>query len=117
MYWYVKLKRLRQGKNPTTPIKVVRQLHTLKTVNLLIIVMTLLVFAFDLIRLYPSLPIGGLTLAFFIYIFAILEFINYFYMQLSYNISGIKDLLRSRKLKTSCMNKEFKRLKNEPSKR
>ena len=111
IYWYVKLKRLRKGNNPTTPIRVVRQLHSLKTVNMIIIVITIIVFAFDFIRLYPSLPIGGLTIAFFIYIFAILEFINYFYIQLSYNISSIKDLLRNRKLKTSCINKDFKRIK------
>lgn len=111
IYWYVKLKGFRNGNNPTTPIKVVRQLHNLKTVNLIIIVITIIIFAFDLIRFYPSLPIGGLIVAFLIYVFAILEFINYFYIQLSYNISSIENLLRNRKLKTSCMNKDFNRIK------
>jgi len=111
IYWYVKLKRLRNENNPITPIKVVRQLHSLKIVNMIIIVITIIVFAFDFIKWYPSLPLGGLTITLFIYIFAILEFINYFYIQLSYNISDIKDLLRNRKLKTSCMNKDFKRIK------
>ncbi|MBM7699430.1 hypothetical protein [Kurthia huakuii] len=111
IYWYIKLKRLRNENNPITPIKVVRQLHSLKTVNIIVIVSTIIVFAFDFIEWYPSLPLSGLTIAFFIYIFAILEFINYFYMQLSYNISDSKGLLRNRKLKTSCMNKDFKRIK------
>ena len=111
IYWYVKLKRLRNENNAITPIKVVRQLHSLKIVNMIIIVITIIVFAFDFIKWYPSLPLGGLTITLFIYIFAILEFINYFYIQLSYNISDIKDLLRNRKLKTSCMNKDFKRIK------
>lgn len=111
IYWYVKLKRIRNENNPITPIQVVRQLHSLKTVNMIIIMTTIIVFAFDFIKWYPSLPLDGLTITFFIYIFAILEFINYFYIQLSYNVSNIKDLLRSRKLKNSCMNKDFKRLK------
>ena len=111
IYWYVKLKRLRNENNPITPIKVVRQLHSLKMVNMIIIVLTIIVFAFDFVKWYPSLPLGGLTVTFFIYIFAILEFVNYFYTQLSYNISGIKNLLRNRKLKKSCMNKDFKRIK------
>lgn len=111
IYWYVKLKRLRNENSPITPTKVVRQLHSLKIVNMIIIVITIIVFAFDFINWYPSLPLGGLIITFLMYIFAILEFINYFYIQLSYNVSGIKDLLRSRKLKTSCMNKDFKRIK------
>ncbi len=110
IYWYIKLKRLRNETNPITPIKIVRQLHNLKIMNMIIIVITIIVFAFDFIKWYPSLPFG-LTITFFIYIFAILEFINYFYVQLSYNVSGIKDLLRSRKLKNSCINKDFKRMK------
>jgi hypothetical protein len=112
IYWYVKLKRLRNENNPITPIKVVRQLHCLKTVNMVMIMTAMVVFAFDFIKWYPFLPLGGLTITFFIYIFAILEFINYFYIQLSYdNVSDIKNLLRSRKLKNSCINKDFKRIK------
>lgn len=76
------------------------------------IMTTIIVFIFDFIKWYPSLPLGGLTITFFIYIFAILEFINYFYIQLSYdNVSDIKKLLKSKKLKNSCMNKDFKRIK------
>lgn len=112
IYWYVKLKRLRNENNPITPLKVIRQLHYLKTVNMAIIITAFVVFAFDCIKWYPSLPLGGLIITFFIYVFAILEFINYFYIQLSYdNVFDIKNLLRSRKLKISSMNKDFKRIK------
>lgn len=112
IYWYAKLKRLRNENNPITPIKVVQQLHRLKTVSMVMIMTTIIVFIFDFIKWYPSLPLGGLTITFFIYIFAILEFINYFYIQLSYdNVSDIKKLLKSKKLKNSCMNKDFKRIK------
>ena len=112
-YWYVKCKRLRNENNAITPTKVVRLLHYLKMLNIAMMMTAIVVFFFDFIKWYPSLPLDGLTIAFFIYIFAILEFINYFYIQLSYdNISDIKSLIRVRKLKYSCMNKDFKRIRN-----
>lgn len=69
------------------------------------------VFAYDFIQWYPSLPLGGLAIAVFLYIFAILEFINYFYIQLSYNLSGIQHLMKIKKWKNSSLNKDFKRMK------
>jgi len=111
MYWYAKLKRLRNEKTSITPLKIVRQLHLLKKLNLILIITSSIAFIFDCIIWYQSLPKGGLTIAFFIYIFAVLEYVNYFYIQLSYdNISDIKNLLKSKKLKQSCMNKDFKRI-------
>lgn len=113
IYWYVKLKRLRNENDPIIPLKVIRQLHDLKPVNMVMVITVIVVFAFDFIKWYPSLPLGGLIITFFIYVFAILEFINYFYIQLSYdNVSDIKSLLRSRNLKISSLNKDFKRIKN-----
>lgn len=109
-YWYIKLKRLRKENISITPIKIVRQLHRLKTVNFILILISLIAFILDFIKWYPSFPLGGLQISFFIYMFALLEYINYFYIQLSYdNISDIKHLLKSRRLKQSCMNKDFKR--------
>lgn len=112
MYWYAKLKRLRDDKSDRNPIKIFRMLHRLKTLNIVIILIASIAFAFDFNKWYPSYPLGGLSIAFFIYVFAILEFINYFYIQISYdNISEIKNLLKSRKLKISSMNKDFKRMR------
>ena len=109
-YWYIKLKRLRKENISITPMKIVRQLHRLKTLNISLIFIFLIAFIVDFIKWYPSFPLGGLQISFFIYIFAVLEYINYFYIQISYdNISDIKYLLKSKKLKQSCMNKDFKR--------
>ena len=117
-YWYSKLKRLRNENNAITPLKVVRQLHALKFVNVILIIAAFVVIIFDVIKWYPSLPKGGLTLTFFIYIFAILEFINYFYIQLSYDkFADIKNVFKSRKLKISSLNKDFKRLNNGRAKK
>lgn len=110
IYWHAKLKRLRVENTSITPIKIVRLLHRFKGLNKFIILLAFLAFIIDFVRWYPSLPIGGLLTAFFIYIFAILEFINYFYKQLSYdNRFDIKYLMKSRKLKRSSLNKDFKR--------
>lgn len=111
IYWFVKLKRLRNEITSITPISIVRSLYFFKKLNLAMFIATIIAFIFDIFDRYPSVPLDGLSIAFFIYIFAILEFINYFYIQLSYdNISDIKYLLKRKKLKKSCMNKDFKRI-------
>ncbi|MDZ5710667.1 general stress protein [Jeotgalibacillus haloalkalitolerans] len=113
IYWYAKLKRLKKEQSAITPIKTVRLLHRLKIVNKGLIIAGVFAFGIDFIQHYPNLPAGGLLISFFIYIFAILEFINYFYTQLSYGrIFEIKNLLRNRTLKRSSLSKDFERMKN-----
>ncbi|MFY0757289.1 general stress protein [Metabacillus dongyingensis] len=110
IYWYTKLKGLRSENTSITPIRTVRQLQRLKNLNMVLIIVSIIVLAFDFIKWYPSLPLGGFLIAGFVYIFAVLEYINYFYVQLSYdNISDIKYLLKTKKLKEACISKDFKR--------
>lgn len=110
-YWYIKLKRLKNENNSTTPNNIVQKFYHLKKVNMILIALTLVVFALDFIKWYPTLPLGGLILSLLIYVFAILEFVNYFYIQLSYdNKSDIRNLLDRKKLKPSSMSKDFKRI-------
>ncbi|MGG1764330.1 general stress protein, partial [Parageobacillus toebii] len=46
-----------------------------------------------------------------IYIFAVIEYINYFYIQLSYdNISDIKFLVQTKRLKKAALAKELERI-------
>lgn len=111
VYWYTKLKRLKTENTSVTPLQIVRLLWQLKKLNIVLIVVTIIAFVFDFIRWYPSLPIGGLIIAGIIYVFAVLEYINYFYVQLSYdNISDLKYLLKTRKLKQATIGKDFKRI-------
>ena len=111
IYWYIKLNRLKTKHTSVTPIKLVRRLHQLKPINIFLIIFSIIAFIYDFLTWYPSFPLGGLRISFIIYLFAVLEYINYFHIQLSYdNLSDIKYLVRSKKLKKSCMSKDFKRL-------
>ncbi|RHW34047.1 general stress protein [Lysinibacillus yapensis] len=108
-YWHSKWKRLITEKKSKTPIKTVRLLKKMKTINIVIIISSIILFIIDILVHYPNLPIKGLLINGFIFIFAILEFINYFYIQLSYdNLSDIKYLIKTKKLKRSCLSKDFK---------
>lgn len=108
IYWYAKWKRLKEENIIETPIQVVKSFKNLKKFNIGLIIITIFIFAFDFLKLYTSLTLGSLGIAGFIYIFAILEYINYFHFQLSYdNLSDIKYLLRSKRLKQSCLSRDF----------
>lgn len=110
-YWYSKWKRLIVEKNSITPAKTVRVLKKLKKINIGMIIFTVIVFFIDLYIYYPFVPIKGLILSGFIYIFAILEFINYYYIQLSYdNSSDIRYLIKHKKFKRSSLSRDFKRI-------
>lgn len=110
IYWYAKLKRLKIENSSVTPIYIVKFLYHLKKLNFLIMILAIFAFIFDIIG-SSSISMAGLSISLFIYVFAILEFINYFYIQLSHdNASDIKNLLRSKRLKKSSLNKDFKRI-------
>ncbi|MCM3112843.1 general stress protein [Lederbergia lenta] len=110
-YWYAKWKGLITENKSVTPIETVRILRKAKVINVVIIIFSIILFVIDIVVNYPDLPIGGLLISVFIFIFAILEFINYFYIQLSYdNLSDIRYLIKTKKFKRSCLSKDFKRI-------
>ena len=111
IYWYSKWKRLKRENISVTPVRLVKQLKNLKKWNIGLMIVLPFMFGFDFFKWYPSLPLGGLYLSGFIYIFAILEYINYFHIQLSYdNLSDIKYLIKSKRLKQACLSKDFERI-------
>ncbi|WP_285767413.1 general stress protein [Peribacillus sp. SI8-4] len=110
-YWHSKWKCLITENKSITPIKTVKLLVKMRTINLVLIFFSMILFVIDVLVNYPSLPIKGLLISGFIFIFAVLEFINYFYLQLSYdNVSDIKYLIKTKKLKRSSLSKDFKRV-------
>ena len=111
IYWYSKWKRLKRENTSVTPVRIVKRLKNLKKWNIGLIIVLPFMFGFDFFKWYPTLPLGGLYLSGFIYIFAILEYINYFHIQLSYDsLSDIKYLLKSKRLKQACLSKDFERI-------
>ncbi|MEK3796829.1 general stress protein [Peribacillus sp. FSL H8-0477] len=110
-YWYAKLKMVKRKNTSDHSFPLVLKLKRLEKVTLGLFIVSLPIFGMDFLRFSPSLPIGGLTIAAFIYVFALLEYINYFYVQLSYdNLSDITHLLKSRRLKRSSISKEYRRI-------
>ncbi|WP_141430637.1 general stress protein [Bacillus sp. 03113] len=111
MYWYAKWKRLKIENTAITPTHIVHRLKRIKKWNIGLMLITPLLFVIDFYKWYPSLPVKGLSIAGFIYIFSILEYINYFHIQLSYdNLSDIKYLIKPKRLKKACLSKDFQRL-------
>lgn len=108
IYWYVKWKRLKIENTTVTPIQIIKRFKKLAKLNVALMVVSGSAFVYDFFRWYPSLPLGSLGIAGFIYVFAALEYINYFRFQLSYNkLSDIKHLLRSKRFKQSCLSRDF----------
>ncbi|WP_428909897.1 general stress protein [Niallia sp. Krafla_26] len=110
MYWYAKWKRLKKENRSATPIGMVKILRILQKWNLGLIVVSPFIFIYDFFKWDSSLPIGGMILSGLIYLFAILEYINYFHIQLSYDSrADLKHLLRTKRLKQASLNKDFER--------
>ena len=108
IYWYAKWKRLKIENTTITSIKIIKRYKNLKKLNIVLIIVLIFIFVFDFFKWYPSVPLHSLGIAGFIYIFAVLEYINYFHLQLSYdNLSDIKYLLRAKRLKKSCLSRDF----------
>jgi len=111
-YWYSKRERLKRENSSITPVHVVRRLHRFQKINGGIIVLAVMAFAVDVWRWHPVYPVNGLKVSGFLFVFAVLEYINYFYLQLSYdNRSDVQYLVRNKKLKRSSMWKDFQRIK------
>lgn len=112
IYWFVKWKRLKRENTSVAPIRLVQRLWVSKKWNLGMITVIPGAFVADCMIWHPAVPLG-LVIAGFIYIFAILEYINYFHIQLSYdNRSDINSLKQTKRLKQACLSKDFKRLEN-----
>ncbi|MFJ8260601.1 general stress protein [Rummeliibacillus sp. NPDC094406] len=108
-YWYIKWKRIRTENKVNTPFKIVRMFKLFKTINTVLLLVPILGFIVDYIKWNNLSPISG-----FLYIFAILEYVNYFYIQLSYdNRMDIEYLLKNKRLKKSSISKDLEKMSKE----
>lgn len=111
VYWHVKWKKLKRENITAMPAHVIISFQKLKTVNWTLLLVALVIFAVDIFTRYPSLPIGSLGFTGFVYLFAVVEYINYFHYQLTYRkLSEIHYILRTKKLKQSCISRDFDKL-------
>ncbi|MFP3893910.1 general stress protein [Exiguobacterium indicum] len=111
-YWYSKSSRLKKEGTSITPKPVVRRLRHCRIINLELIVLTACAFGLDWIRFQSDFPVYGLRITLFLYVFAILEYINYFHIQLMYdNRSDVQYLIQNRRLKRSALYKDMQRLR------
>ncbi|MGM0777140.1 MAG: general stress protein [Bacillota bacterium] len=112
IYWFVKWKRLKRENTSVAPFTLVQRLRVSKKWNLGLITVIPGAFVADCMIWHPAFPLG-LVIAGFIYVFAILEYINYFHIQLSYdNRSDINSLKQTKRFKQACLSKDFKRLEH-----
>jgi hypothetical protein len=110
-YWYAKWKRLKQENKSITPVAMVRQLKKAQKMNIVLIAIAPFLFGMDVWRWGSNLPVDGLLLAGGIYLFAILEYINYFHVQLSYdNGADLRYLWKTKRFKRASLRKDFERL-------
>ncbi|URM34673.1 general stress protein [Cytobacillus firmus] len=112
IYWFVKWKRLKRENTSVAPVTLVQRLWITKKWNVGMITVIPGAFVADYVIWHPAVP-PGFAIAGFIYVFAVLEYINYFHIQLSYdNRSDINSLKQTKRFKQACLSKEFKRLEN-----
>lgn len=107
-YWYLKYNQLKQSDYGLLPYNKLLIFKRLKGVNLALI-------ALGIPFLIAQLTVLPATIYFFIflYLFAIVEYINYYYIRLSYQTrEDINDLLRHKKLRSSRLAREIKALKD-----
>ncbi|MFP7486289.1 general stress protein [Priestia filamentosa] len=112
LYWRYKLKLLRKEDISVTPAQVIHRLKVMKKVNGGLFLISPLIFAIDFFIWSPKWLFQEVWygVVVFIFLFALLEYINYFFVQLSYdNISDLRTLIKARKLKQACMRKDMER--------
>lgn len=113
VYWYIKWSRLKKENTLSAPADVIKWFARLQKVNVVLIAIGLLSIVIDFYMWRPAIPEGGFSLSIFIYVFAVLEYINYYHIQLSYdNRSDVQYLLKTKRLKEAAIRKDLRRLES-----
>lgn len=106
-YWYLKWRQAKHRDFTILPDYHLKFFRILKRVNLFLIGVGFVILIYESINhskaYYWTL---------FLYLFALAEYINYYYIRLSYqSVDEMKDFLRHRKLRRSKLAEELKQLK------
>lgn len=102
-YWYLKLKHIQHHEFKPLPDRQLRAFANLKRVNEGLILIGVFVLIFQII----SKPIEFYWFV-FLFLFAVIEHINYYYIRLSYQtVEDIKELKRQKGFRRSRLAKEL----------
>jgi len=107
-YWYLKYNQMKLSDYAPLPYNKLRIFKRFKVINLVLI-------GLGIPLLIAQLTVLPATFYFFLflYLFAIAEYINYYYIRLSYQTSEeIRDWLRHKKLRSSRLARELKAMQN-----
>lgn len=106
-YWYLKLKQIQQNDFTPLPGRQLKVFANFKRLNTGLIVIGMFVLIYQIL----SKPIE-LYWFIFVFLFAVIEHINYYYVRLSYQtIEEIKELKRQKGFRKSRLAKELDSLK------
>ncbi|MGW8428165.1 hypothetical protein ACWGJQ_22210 [Peribacillus simplex] len=109
LYWFLKWKRAKENDYAHLPYTQLRIFLFFKRVNLFLIATGIVVFFYQLKAVE-----SGIYWYLFLYVFAIIEHINYYHFRLSYQSPDeMKELIRQRGLRKSILAKELNELKKD----
>ncbi|EIJ78016.1 hypothetical protein PB1_10629 [Bacillus methanolicus PB1] len=105
-YWFLKFRQVQRECYSHLPYRQLRLFVFFKRFNLFLIAIGLLLMIYQ----YKINAVDFYWFL-FLYVFAIIEYINYYHIRLSYqSIDEIKDLIRQRGLRSSKLARELKNL-------
>ena len=109
LYWFLKYRSL-QMKSASMPSGATRSFRILQILDLGLIGLSLILFIVGSFR-ELGFPAISLAISIFVLLFAIAEYVNYFHYQLSYKMAEWPLVIRSGRLKKSCLSKDFREKK------
>lgn len=107
-YWYHKYTSYNARKRMATAV--LKSLRHCQRINWVLFIVVAMLFIVE----FGHVSTATYVVSACIYVFALLEYINYFHVQLSYdNVADIRYLWKHRTLKVASLQRDFKRLKGE----
>jgi hypothetical protein len=107
-YWFLKLKQTKRKDYSHIPYRYLKTFAIFKGINLFLIGIGIIIMTYQLV----AFPIEFFWFVFLL-LFAIIEYINYYHIRLSYQtIDEIKDLIHQKELRSSKLAKELKTFNN-----
>ena len=109
-YWFIKQKALKRMNQTTPPAGVLQLYKIFRIANIGLLILSAILLTIEVIK-RTEVPLISLAITAFVFIFAVLEYLNYYFFQLSYQPAEWQNILRAKKLRSSCLSKDLRVLK------